>query len=300
MHPIKEEQVTVPGNRACPGCGAILAMRHALDALGGNTMLHMATNCMEVSIMGGGTFPGGHYSLTIPSLHTAFETSGAVISGMDAGLRALGKREGINLVAIAGDGGTADIGLQTLSGAVERGQDFLYICYDNEAYMNTGNQRSATTTLFAATTTSPVGTQKRGTYHLPTTLKKDMCAIMAAHGAPYIATASIAYPLDLVKKIQKAASMKGPRYVHIQTPCPNGWGFPESKTVEVARMAIQTGCWVLYEIEQGRLNVTRKIAKRKPAKEYLTLQKRFNHLTDQEICQIQELVDLKWNELGLS
>jgi len=299
MQSTKEERVAVPGNRACPGCGAILAMRHVFDTLGGNTMLHMATNCMEVSIMGGGTFPGGHYSLTIPSLHTAFETSGAVISGMDAGLRALGKREGINLVAIAGDGGTADIGLQTLSGAVARGQDFLYICYDNEAYMNTGNQRSATTTLFAATTTTPVGTQKRGTTQLPTTLKKDMCAIMAAHGAPYIATASIAYPVDLVTKIKKAATIKGPRYVHIQTPCSNGWGFPESKTIEVARMAIQTGCWVLYELEQGSLNITHKVVKKKPITEYLTLQKRFNHLTDTETSHLQELVDQKWNELGL-
>jgi pyruvate ferredoxin oxidoreductase beta subunit len=299
MVSVSEELVVVPGNRACPGCGAILAIRHALNALGRNTIVHVATSCMEVSIMGGGVFPREEYPLMIPALHTAFETSGAVVSGMDAGLRALGRREGVNLVAIAGDGGTADIGIQTLSGAVERGHDFIYICYDNEAYMNTGNQRSGTTTLFAATTTSPVGIKKRGERHLSVNLKKDMPAIMAAHGAPYIATASIAYPADLIKKIRKAADIRGPRYIHIQTPCPYGWGFPPSKTVEVARLAVQTGCWILYEIENGKLNVTLKVAKRKPIKEYLALQRRFRHLTKAEICQIRELVDKKWKELDL-
>ena len=298
MSPTSEAQVVVPGNRACPGCGAILALRHALGALGKNTLVHISTSCMEVSLMGAGTFTGGHYGLTIPSLHTAFETSGAVISGMDVGLKALGKRDGLNLVAIAGDGGTADIGLQTLSGAVERGHDFLYICYDNEAYMNTGNQRSATTTLFASTTTSPVGLKKRGADHIRTTLKKDMCAIMAAHGVPYIATASIAYPNDLIKKITKAMMIKGPRYIHIQTPCPYGWGFHESKTIEIARLAIQTGSWILYEIEQGNLTVTRKVTKRKPVKEYLTHQKRFDHISDEEINHIQDLVNQKWEKLN--
>jgi pyruvate ferredoxin oxidoreductase beta subunit len=293
------ESVMVSGHRACPGCGSILALRHALNTLGKNTIVHIATGCMQVSIVGGGGFPGGEFPLVIPTLHTAFETSGAVIAGMDAGLKALGKREGITLVAIAGDGGTADIGLQTLSGAVERGHDFIYICYDNEAYMNTGNQRSGTTMLFAATTTTPVGKVKRGEIHLSVKLKKDMPTIMAAHGVPYVATASVAYPTDLVKKIKKAAEIYGPRYIHIHTPCPYGWGFPESKTIEVARFAVQTGCWVLYEIENGKLNVTLKVAERKPVKEYLALQRRFRHLTDAEISQIQKLVDKKWKELGL-
>ncbi len=300
MVSVCEEPVLVSGHRACPGCGAIVALRHALNALGRNIIVHVATSCMEVSIMGGGVFPRGEYPLTVPSLHTAFETGGAVVSGMDAGLKALGKREGITLVAIAGDGGTADIGLQTLSGAVERGHDFIYICYDNEAYMNTGNQRSGTTTLFAATTTTPVGSIKRGETHLPLRLKKDMPAIMAAHGIPYVATASIAYPADLVKKIKKAAEIKGPRYIHIHCPCAQGWGFPEDKTIEMARLAVQTGSWVLYEIENGKLSVTIKVAKRKPVKEYLTLQRRFRHLTDEEIAKIQELVDRKWQELGLA
>jgi len=294
-----EDKVLVAGHRACPGCGAILALRHALNALGKNVIVHLATSCMEVSIMGGGVFPRGEYPLTVPSLHTAFETGGAVVSGMDAGLRALGKREGVNLIAIAGDGGTADIGLQTLSGAAERGHDFIYICYDNEAYMNTGNQRSGTTMLFAATTTSPVGKKKRGEQHIPARLRKDMPAIMAAHGIPYVATASIAYPADLTKKVKKAAAMHGPRYIHIHSPCATGWGFPESKTVEMARLAVQTGAWVLYEIENGKLNVTLKVAQRKPVKEYLAQQKRFRHITDAEIAQIQELIDKKWKELGL-
>lgn len=290
----------VAGHRACPGCGAILALKHALNALGKNTIVHLATSCMEVSIMGGGVFPKGEYPLTCPSLHTAFETGGAVISGMDAGLRALGKRDGVNLVAIAGDGGTADIGIQTLSGAAERGNDFIYICYDNEAYMNTGNQRSGTTMPFAATTTTPIGQLKRGEQHIRGKLRKDMPAIMAAHGIPYIATASIAYPADLVKKVKKAACIHGPRYIHIHCPCATGWGFPESKTVEMARLAVQTGAWVLFEIEDGKLTVTQKVAKKKPVKDYLIGQKRFRHITDPEIAQIQELVDKKWSELGLA
>jgi len=295
-----KDRVLVSGHRACPGCGAILALRYALNALGRNIIVHVATSCMEVSIMGGGVFPRGEYPLTVPSLHTAFESSGAVVAGMDAGLKALGKREGVNLVAIAGDGGTADIGLQTLSGAAERGHDFIYICYDNEAYMNTGNQRSGTTTLYAGTTTSPVGTKKRGEQHISLMLKKDMPAIMAAHGIPYIATASVAYPADLIRKMKKAAGIRGPRYIHIHAPCPVGWGFPESKTIEMARLAVQTGSWVLYEIENGKLNVTQKLSKRKPVKEYLVLQKRFRHLTDAETSHIQQLVDQKWNELTLA
>jgi pyruvate ferredoxin oxidoreductase beta subunit len=293
-----EDSVLVAGHRACPGCGGILAVKYALNALGRNMIVHVATNCMEVSIMGGGVFPRGEYPLTVPSLHTAFETSGAVVSGMDVGMRALKKREGVQLVAIAGDGGTADIGLQTLSGAAERGHDFIYICYDNEAYMNTGNQRSGTTTLFAATTTSPVGLKNRGEHHNPLRLKKDMPAIMAAHGVPYVATASIAYPTDLVRKVKKAATITGPKYIHIHAPCPTGWGFPESKTIEMARLAVQTGSWALYEIENGKLNVTIKLSQKKPVKEYLAPQKRFKHLTEDEVAQIQQLVDRKCQELG--
>lgn len=293
------DKVLVSGHRACPGCGAILALKHALNALGKNIIVHVATSCMEVSIMGGGVFPKGEYPLTCPSLHTAFETGGAVVSGMDAGLKALGKREGVTLVAIAGDGGTADIGIQTLSGAAERGHDFIYICYDNEAYMNTGNQRSGTTMPFAATTTTPIGQKKRGEQHIQGRLRKDMPAIMAAHGIPYIATASIAYPADLTKKVKKAANIHGPRYIHIHSPCATGWGFPESKTIEIARLAVQTGAWVLFEIENGELTVTQKVAQRKPVKDYLLMQRRFKHITDPEIAQIQELVDKKWKELGL-
>jgi pyruvate ferredoxin oxidoreductase beta subunit len=297
---MSSESIIVSGHRACPGCGPILALKYVFNTLGKNTIAHIATGCMQVSLMGGGAFPGGEFPLLIPALHTAFETSGAVISGMDAGLKALGKRNGINLVAIAGDGGTVDIGIQTLSGAVERGHDFIYICYDNEAYMNTGNQRSGTTTLFAATTTTPVGKVKRGEYHLPLKLKKDMPAIIAAHGAPYVATASIAYPTDLIKKVKKAMEIRGPRYIHVHAPCPYGWGFPEDKTIEVARLAVQTGCWILYEIENGRLNVTLKVAKRKTVKEYLMIQKRFKHLTEEEIAKIQELVDKNLMEFGLA
>jgi pyruvate ferredoxin oxidoreductase beta subunit len=300
MEVADEEKVLVSGHRACPGCGAILALKHALNALGKDIIVHVATSCMEVSIMGGGVFPKGEYPLTCPSLHTAFETGGGVVSGMDAGLRALGKKEGVTLVAISGDGGTVDIGLQTLSGAAERGNDFIYICYDNEAYMNTGNQRSGTTMPFAATTTTPIGQVKRGEQHIQGKLRKDMPAIMAAHGIPYVATASVAYPADLVKKVKKAAAMHGPRYIQIHCPCATGWGFLESKTIEVARLAVQTGAWILFEIENGKTTVTQKIGQRKPVKDYLLMQKRFKHITEPEIAQIQGLIDKKWREMGLS
>ena len=292
--PIVESQVA-PGHRACAGCGELLAARLVMNAAGKNVIATCATGCLEVV---SSAYPQSAWKM--PWIHSLFENPTAVASGIEAALKALGREDEANIIAQGGDGSTADIGIGCLSGMLERGHNVLYICYDNEAYMNTGNQRSGTTMPFAATTTTPIGQLKRGEQHIRGKLRKDMPAIMAAHGIPYIATASIAYPADLVKKVKKAASIHGPRYIHIHCPCATGWGFPESKTVEIARLAVQTGAWVLFEIEDGKLTVTQKLAKKKPVKDYLIGQKRFRHITDPEIAQIQELIDKKWSELGLA
>ena len=286
---LTEEELVAPGHRACAGCGCILAMRYALKALGKDVIVSMATGCMEVV-----TTPYPETAWRVPWIHVAFENTAAVASGIEAALKVLGKKH-VKSVAIAGDGGTVDIGLQALSGAIERGHNFLYICYDNEAYMNTGIQRSGATPYKAWTTTTPIGKVKRGEDRP----KKDLPAIVAAHGAPYIATASVAYPLDFIKKVKKAAAIEGPTYIHVHTPCTPGWRIEESKTIEVARLAVLTGSWVLYEIEQGKLNVTFKPPKRRPVAEYLKLQGRFRHLTDEDISEIQQAVDEQCKRFGI-
>ncbi len=284
-----EEELLAPGHRACPGCGEALAIRIALKALGRNVIVVQATGCGEVV-----STPYPQTAWRVPYIHVAFENAAAVASGIECALKKLGKKD-VKVVAFAGDGGTADIGLQALSGAVERGHDFIYICTDNEAYMNTGIQRSGTTPFLAWTTTTPAGKVGRGKRQW----KKDVPAIIAAHRAPYVATASVGYPLDLYQKIKKAKYIKGPCYIHIQCPCPPGWRFDSSKTIQVARKAVESGCWVLYEIEHGQMRVTFKPSKRIPVSEYLKLQGRFRHLTQEEIQKFQELVDQEWKRLGL-
>lgn len=287
--PLTEEELLAPGHRACEGCPCVLAMRYVLKALGRRVILSMATGCMEVV-----TTPYPETAWRVPWIHAAFENAAAVASGVAAGLKALGKR-GVKSVAIAGDGGTADIGLQALSGAVERGDNMLYICYDNEAYMNTGIQRSGSTPLGAWTTTTPVGRVKRG----EDKPKKDIPSIIVAHGAPYVATASVAYPLDFVNKLKRAASIEGPTYIHVHAPCVPGWRIESSKAIEVARLAVLTGAWVLYEVERGKLRVTFKPPKRRPVRDYLRMQGRFRHLTEQEIAGIQRLVDEQCKRFGI-
>jgi pyruvate ferredoxin oxidoreductase beta subunit len=267
----------------------VLSLRHALKALGKNIIISQATGCMEVT-----TTPYPETAWRVPWIHVAFENAAAVASGVSRALKVLGKTH-IKSVAIAGDGGTADIGIQALSGAVERWEDLLYICYDNEAYMNTGIQRSGATPFGAWTTTTPVGKARRGEDRP----KKDIPAIMIAHGAPYVATASVAYPLDFVKKVKKAAAIRGPTYVHVHAPCVPGWRIDSSKSIEVARLAVLTGAWILYEHEGGKTTVTFKPAKRRPVAEYLKLQGRFRHLTEEEINEIQKMVDEQCRRLGI-
>lgn len=286
---IPEEELLAPGHRGCAGCGASIGVRLALKALGKNTVAISATGCLEVM-----TTPYPETAWEIPWIHVAFENAGAVASGVESALRIQGKDD-VNVVAFGGDGGTVDIGLQSLSGAMERGHNFTYICYDNEAYMNTGIQRSGATPYGASTTTSPVGKDSFGE-NKP---KKNMPMIMAAHGIPYVATASISYPEDFMKKVKKAAEVDGPAYIHLNQPCTTGWGYPSSKTIEMGRLAVETGSWILYEIENGEFNVTYRPSERKPVSEYLKPQKRFRHLTEDYIEEIQKLVDSQCEELGL-
>ncbi len=289
MKSIPDVELLAKGHRACAGCGCVLAIRYALKALGKNVIVSMPTGCMEVV-----TTPYPETAWRVPWIHVAFENAAAVASGVSRGLKVLGKR-GVKSVAIGGDGGTVDIGLQALSGAAERGENILYICYDNEAYENTGIQRSGATPYGAWTTTTPVGRVKRGEDRP----KKDMPAIMAAHGVPYVATASVGYPIDYIKKVKKAASIEGPTYIHVHAPCVLGWRIDSSKTIEVAKLAVLTGMWNLYEIENGVTRVTFKPPRRKPVSEYLKVQRRFRHLTNEEIMKIQQMVDEECKRFGI-
>jgi len=290
---VTKEEYFVPGHRACIGCGEALAVRLACKALGPNTIIVSATGCMEIV-----SSPLPWTSWRVPWIHTLFENTAAVASGIEAGLKAMtrkGKRpdQDIYVVATAGDGGTSDIGLQALSGALERGHDFLYICWDNEAYMNTGIQRSSATPFGASTTTAPAGKQSIG----QVTWKKNMPAIAAAHDIPYVATACPSYPFDLMDKVAKAAAIPGPAYVHIFSVCPTGWRCPPEQTIAIGRLAVQTGVFPLYEIEDGKYKLNVNITKRKPVRDYLKLQGRFRHLSEENIAKIQERVDKEYTNL---
>ncbi|HHU75876.1 MAG TPA: pyruvate synthase subunit beta [Firmicutes bacterium] len=289
------EEYFAPGHRACEGCGEVLALRLIHKALGPNVIVASATGCMEII-----SSPFPYTSWEVPWIHVAFENTAAVAGGIEAGLKVLqrkAKREKkkIVVVAMAGDGGTADIGLQALSGAMERGHDFIFICYDNEAYMNTGVQRSSLTPLGASTTTSPAGACQHG----QTVWKKNMMAIAAAHYIPYIATVSPSYPMDLVEKVTKAANIKGPAYIHALSVCPPGWGISSSETVKLGRLAVETGVFPLYEIEKGKYRVTVNVEKLKPVEAYLQPQARFRHIqSDLDlIARISYRVQTYWERL---
>ena len=275
------------GHKACAGCGPALTIQAILRATGANVIVVSPTGCMEVI---SSQYPQSAWK--VPWIHSLFENAAAVASGVEVALKALGRAEEGKVVVIAGDGGTVDIGVQAISGMLERGHDICYICYDNEAYMNTGNQRSGSTPFDAATTTSPSGRHSFGNDRP----KKNMPAIAAAHGIPYVATSSVGYSKDLTKKVQKGLSVTGPAYIQIHAPCNVGWGFDSAKTIEVARLAVQTGLWMMYEIADGELVSVMKVPRQQPVEEYLKLQKRFAHLFkmpggDSQIQLIQELAD---------
>lgn len=286
---IPKEELFAPGHRGCAGCGAAIGARLALKASGKNTVAICATGCLEVM-----TTPYPETAWRVPFVHVAFENAGAVASGVERALKSQGK-EDAHVIAFGGDGGSVDIGLQSISGAMERGHNITYICYDNEAYMNTGIQRSGATPWGASTTTSPAGSESFG----EDKPKKNMPMIMAAHGIPYIATASIAYPEDYMKKVKKAVETKGPAYIHLNQPCTTGWGFDPSKTIELGRLGVETGFWPLYEIENGEFKVTYRPTERKPVVEYLKAQKRFKHLDEEHVQMIQDYVNNQCEELGI-
>jgi pyruvate ferredoxin oxidoreductase beta subunit len=286
---IDKKEYLAPGHRACAGCGATIAVRLALKALGENTVAVSATGCLEVT-----TSPYPETAWEIPWIHVAFENASAVASGVEEALNAQGK-EDTTVVVFGGDGGTTDIGLQSLSGAMERQQNIIYICYDNEAYMNTGIQRSSSTPFGASTTTSPSGSASFG----EDKPKKNMAMIMAAHGIPYVATACVSHPIDLMKKVQKAKETKGPAYIHVLQPCATGWGYSTSDTIKLGKLAVDTHSWILYEIENGKINITVKPTKKLPVEDYLSKQKRFKHLDERHIKLIQDFVDQQSKELGL-
>lgn len=280
----KEEHLFLSGHTACAGCGQSMAARLVIDAAGPNTMVVNNTGCLEVFST---KYPETAWA--VPWVHSLFENAGAVASGVEAGLKFLGTKDSINVICQAGDGGTADIGLQALSGMWERGHDILSICYDNEAYENTGVQRSGLTPFDANTTTTPAGKASFGNPRP----KKPMPEIARAHGIPYVATASVAYPLDIQKKVKKALSIKGPKYLQIHVPCPLGWRHDPSLTFEIAKLAVETGLYPIIEYENGKLTNVRKIKGDVKVEEYLKLQGRFKHLVanPEQLKLIQAIAD---------
>jgi pyruvate ferredoxin oxidoreductase beta subunit len=290
---IDTEEKFLPGHRACIGCGEALAVRMVCRVLGDNVIIVNATGCMEIV---SSQLP--FTSWMVPWIHTLFENTAAVGSGIEAATKALTRKGRVDLsktkvVAMAGDGGTADIGFQALSGAWERGHNMLFICFDNEAYMNTGIQRSSATPYGATTTTSPAGKTSIG----QSTWKKDLPAIAKNHYIPYIATACPSYPKDLMFKVKKGMEVKGPAFIQILSPCPTGWRCPTDDAIKVGRLAVQTGVFPLYEIDNGRHKITYNFTELRPVSEYLKAQGRFRHLSDAEIGKIQERTNDYWQWL---
>ncbi|MDZ4167279.1 MAG: thiamine pyrophosphate-dependent enzyme [Coriobacteriia bacterium] len=287
------------GHRLCAGCGASIAVRQVLLGAGEDpVVVGCATGCLEVS-----TTIYTYSSWKTPFIHNAFENSAATISGVEAAFKGL-KRAGkipadktMKFVAFGGDGGTYDIGLQALSGAMERGHDMVYVCYDNGAYMNTGIQRSSATPKGAWATTAEVGAAQQGKIQR----RKDLTQIMAAHGIPYVAQASISHWKDLTTKAEKAFAVEGPAFLNVFAPCPRGWRIPSSQSVEIAKLAVQTGFWPLYEVEDGEFRHTVKVHNRKPIEEFLRPQGRFRHLfspgNEELLAEIQGDVDRAWDRL---
>ena len=273
-----------PGHLGCPGCGAAIAIKFALKALGEQTIMVIPASCASIIV---GPYPQS--AVTVPILHTAFATAGAAASGVRAALDIKGDTE-TTVLSWAGDGGTFDIGFQSLSGAVERNEDCIFACYDNEAYMNTGVQRSSSTPYGVRTTTTPGQDWKK-------TRKKNIMETMAAHRIPYAASASIAFPEDMIAKFQKAREKKGgARFIHIFASCATGWGAPSDMSVKIARLAVQTNIFPLYEIENGT-RYTLNYKGDRPVDDYLQTQGRFKHLVKENVFRIQNMVDEDWNNL---
>lgn len=283
------------GHKACGGCGAVLAIRLALKVLGDRAIAVIPPNCMSTV-----AFIYPHMPLFTNGMIPPFAGTAAVMSGILAGAKAQGL-EDYHVVGFAGDGGTADIGLQALSGAIDRNDDVLYICYDNEAYMNTGIQKSSLTPFGAKTTTTPAGRNAHGCL----TQKKNVFEIVAAHGIPYAATASVGYLPDFLRKLERARDIRGTRFIHVIAPCPTGWGCPEADMVDVARDIVDCGLWYLAEYEGpqvsgvpgGQFKLSRNPREFASVEAYLRRQGRFRALTDDEIVQVEAGRDAKWEQI---
>jgi len=281
LNKVEKKDLFTSGHRACGGCGQALAARLVQDASGENTIACVATGCLEVF-----SSPYPDPSWRIPFLHSLFENASAVASGVEAAYKAL-KKGPVNIIAQGGDGSTADIGFQSISGMFERGHNVLYVCYDNEAYMNTGVQRSSFTPFGARTSTTPMGNKTR---------KKNLPLIAADHGIPYVATATVDDFRDLQRKVKTALSIEGPKYIHILAPCPLGWGHHGELTIQICRLAKDSGLFPIYEIIDGKITNVRKIPAKVPVEEYLKLQGRFSHLfkkggSKEIIAEIQQIAN---------
>ncbi len=278
---LQNDDLLMPGHPLCAGCGLAITIKQVTKILGKKTVALIPPSCF------GPLATENSYKLSIPGIHIALTHGAAIASGIKAGLEIKGLKDA-TVVPFMGDGGTADIGLQALSGAAERNDDILYVCLDNEGYMNTGIQGSASTPLGANTTTTPTGKNQPMGRDRP---KKDMFRIVSDHDVPYAATACVSYLPDFKKKIRKAKNTEGFRYIHILNPCPTGWGFPPEKTVEIGELAIKTGMFILAESEFGKIRITYLPEKRLPARDYIRRQGRFRHLKETHIHQIQKSVD---------
>ena len=295
---LPKQEYFVPGHRACQGCGLALAVRQVMKCLGSKVVACNATGCLEII---SSSYPDTAWA--VPWIHVAFENVAAVASGCEAGLKAmmrkgLMEKSKITVLASAGDGGTADIGLQALSGALERGHDMIYVCYDNEAYMNTGIQRSSSTPYGASTTTSPAGTDSIGQQ----TWKKNVVDLAIAHRIPYVATINPSYPFDLVKKVKKAQAVKGPAYLHAYATCPTGWRSSSEDGVLLGRLAVECGLFPMMEVVDGKIRLTVEPKELAPLEGYFSKQGRYRHLLRTEegrevLAYIQERVRKEYAQL---
>jgi pyruvate ferredoxin oxidoreductase beta subunit len=290
---LSTQELFGPGHRMCTGCGPAVMARITMKALQKPAIVVNATGCLEVAST---IYPDTAWK--VPWVHTLFENTAAVASGIEASLRREGKTEAVDIVAFGGDGGTFDIGIQALSGALERKHDFTYICYDNEAYMNTGIQRSGATPYGAATTTTPAGSKIAG----KTDAKKDLIGVCVAHDVEFAATASVAFWNDYITKVRRAAAVKGPAVIHVLAPCPLGWRFDTSQTIKLAKLAVQTRYFPLYEVEKGNYKLSMKVPNPTPLEEFLKPQGRFRHLFAPEFAKnLEELkrqVESNWNRVA--
>ena len=294
----KEQDLLTGGHRLCPGCGASIVVRQVLLAAPKPLVVTCATGCLEVATT---IFP--YTAWAMPWIHSAFENAAATCSGLESAYKSLGRQgrlpvdKKIYFIAFGGDGGTYDIGLQALSGAAERGHRMLYVCYNNQAYMNTGIQRSSATPKGGFTTTSPAGKVKPGKEQT----RKDLTEIMAAHNIPYVAQAVVGDWKDLTIKVQKAMSKDGPSFINVLAPCRLGWGCAPENTIQIGKLSAETCFWPLYEIDEGVYKLTYKPKDKKPIVELLKGQDRFKHLFKKEnerlLVEIQEEVDRKWKKL---